>query len=222
MTLKRTVGFGLIGLLLGAGLLSMLAVPAFADTPDINFWMTNTGSSTGGGLTTNPSATGSATSAVMGAATFTFASAGYTYTKIGAGTDNFILEINSAASSGTVCMVITFTASTHPTDSATTCSSFGGNGLYTFGIPSSWGGLVTAAQTNTATITCTAGTTVSGGCAGVTLGWAGNNSSSSNIQIPSTVPEFGVATVLVGAVGLLGVALIRRSKTTSIPSALHA
>jgi len=214
--IKQAFALSVLTVLVAGGVLSVFAVPVHADVPgDINFWLTNTGSATVGGLDTNFAATGPAISTASGSTTFTFAASGYSYTKIAAGTDNFILAI-IGGSSGTVCLDITVTATSHGTDSGTSCSGVAGDGLYTFFIPSTWGGLVTSAQSNTFTITCDAITTAPGGCAAISLQWGGNSSSSSNVQIPSavssSVPEFGMSSAFVAAFALLGASLLRRGK----------
>jgi len=219
--IKRALAMSVLTVLVAGGVLSMFAVPARADTPgDINFWLTNTGSAIAGGLDTNFAATGTAISTASGSTTFTFAASGYSYTKIAAGTDNFILAI-MGGSSGTVCLDITLTATTHGTDSGTSCSGVAGDGLYTFIIPSTWGGLVTSGQSNTFTITCDTITTAPGGCTAISLQWGGNSSSSSNVQIPSavssSVPEFGMSSAFVAAFALLGAALLRRGKINWTP-----
>jgi hypothetical protein len=219
--IKQAFALSVLTVLVAGGVLSVFAVPVRADSPgDINFWLTNTGSATVGGLDTNFAATGSAMSTTAGSTTFTFAVSGYTYTKIAAGTDNFILAI-IGGTSGTVCLDITLTATSHGTDSGTSCSGVAGDGLYTFIIPSTWGGPVTPGQSNTFTITCDATTTAPGGCTAISLQWGGNSSSSSNVQIPSavssSVPEFGISGVFVAAFALLGAALLRRGKMTWTP-----
>jgi hypothetical protein len=222
------VTVGVAALLIG---LAMSFIPSvYAYSQDPTFFLTNTGSSTGGGLQVSNSGLGGSQVVAMGTTTFSFtatsgASGAGSWTKTGVGTDNFILYLSGSSLSGylgSIVLDLTFSTTSLGTDSGTaSVTGTGGGGQYTFTIPSAISGLVPSSDVLTITVHCTqSGSVQAAFCAGLDLGWAGSTGSAtnSNAQIPQGAPEFGVSSVLVGAVGLLGVALLRRGKMNSVPS----
>jgi len=203
----------MIGLLAMVGLLATMATPAFANP--ITFFFVNSGGSTTGGLNASDGSLGSIMTTTMSTNTFTFSGpAPRVINKIASGTDNFILYLTGVGSGNKVCVDLTVAATGVGTDSGTTCvSPTGGNGAYTFSIPSTNAGAIASGATVTVTVKCDASSSIS--CSGINLSWAGAAGfpTNSNVQIPEaafSTPEFPALAILPAALALAALMLVRK------------